>query len=211
MRAIAKGVEPRSLAQHRSTTHADFDNYADKETLRRHLVAEQRGLCCYCLSPIHPTVRSMKVAHWHSRDHHPTEQLDYTNLLGACRGNEGHAPAEQHCDTRQGNRDISRNPALPAHRVESVIRFRGDGRIVSDDQTFDRELSEVLNLNLSFLRQNRKATLDAFQATLRKRGMLQVPTLERLLRKWNGESHADDLEPFCQVVVYWLRKRLNRA
>jgi len=57
---------------------------------------------------------------------------------------------------------------------------------------------------------NRKATLKAFLAGLGKRGPLRRATLETRLREWNGESGADELQPFCQVVVYWLRKRLLR-
>ena len=53
MRTIIKGAEPASLATHRCTPHSDYENYADKDTLRRHLVGEQRGLCCYCACEHH--------------------------------------------------------------------------------------------------------------------------------------------------------------
>jgi len=211
MRTINKRNEPASLTQHRLTAHADYFNYADKDTLRQRLADEQRGLCCYCLSRIRPAAGNMKIAHWHSRDLHPNEQLVYMNLLGACMGNEGQSPKRQHCDTRQGNRDISRNPANPAHQVERFVHFEADGRITSDDARFDTELNDVLNLNVAILKNNRKATLEAFKATLSKRGDLPRATLERWLRDWNGESHANELPPFCQVVVYWLRKRLART
>jgi len=208
MRTIKKRNEPDSLTHHRLAAHADYDNYADKDTLRQSLVSEQRGLCCYCLSRIRAAAGEMKIAHWHSRDLHPDEQLVYVNLLGACMGNEGQSFGQQHCDSRQGNRDISRNPANPKHQVEKFIRFEGDGRITSNDQVFDNELNEILNLNLPFLKNNRKAALDAFKATLVKRGELQRTTLERWLHEWNGEAHAGELKPFCQVIVYWLHKRL---
>ena len=68
----------------------------------------------------------------------------------------------------------------------------------------------MLNLNVAFLKSNRKAVLDAFKDTLAKRGMLPRLTLQRWLADWSGQSHANNLEPFCQVVVYWLRKRLAR-
>jgi len=51
----------------------------------------------------------MKIEHWHSQDRYEAEQLDYGNLLGACMGNEGKAHWDQHCDTRKGDRDLSRN------------------------------------------------------------------------------------------------------
>jgi uncharacterized protein (TIGR02646 family) len=210
MRAITKNNEPASLTQHRCQPHADYPNYANKDSLRQSLVAEQRGLCCYCLSRIRPVASEMKIEHWHCQDNYPAEQLVYANLLGACLGNQGQSPERQHCDTRKANNDLSRNPANPAHQVGQFIHFEGDGTVTSNDPAFDTELNSVLNLNVSFLRNNRKAVLDAFKTTLIKRNNLARPTLERWLRDWNGESHAGELEPFCQVVVYWLRKRLSR-
>ena len=155
----------------------------------------------------------MKIEHWHSqaKDRYPAEQLVYTNLLGACLGNKGYPEKQQHCDTRKGNRDLSRNPANPLHRVEDLIRFEADGRIVSDDPAFDSELNDVLNLNYARLRNNRKATMDGFIQMLPKRGKLTKTNWEKLLQQWNGELHAGELQPFCQVIVYWLRKRLARA
>ncbi len=211
MRTIRKSREPASLAQHRCAPHADFDNYADKDALRIALAAEQRGLCCYCLERIRPETGAMKIEHWHSQDRFPAEQLDYQNLLGSCLGGQGQPPHQQHCDTKKGNARFSRNPANPAHRIESFIRYEGDGRIVSGDRAFDAELNEVLNLNAALLKNNRKAVLDGFRSALAKRGNLRRITLERWLRDWNGESGPNELRPFCQVVVYWLRKRMARV
>lgn len=211
MRAIYKSHEPASLAEHRCQASADYNNYKDKDTLRQSLFAEQRGLCCYCLSRIRPLPGQIKIEHWHCQDNYPAEQLDYGNLLGACLGNEGQPRGQQYCDTRKGNERLSRNPANPAHQIEQFVRFEGDGRISSNDAAFDAELNGVLNLNAKFLQNNRKAVLDAFKLTLVKRDNLPRQTLERWLKEWNGETHIEELEPFCQVVVYWLRKRLARA
>jgi hypothetical protein len=69
----------------------------------------------------------------------------------------------------------------------------------------------VLNLNMPFLMNSRKAVLSAFQKGFEKRGPFPQAVLEKWLRDWNGESDSGKLRPFCQVVVYWLRKRLARA
>ncbi len=214
MRTIVKGPEPHSLTEYRQQAGATYDDYPDKPDLRVALVTEQRGLCCYCLQSIRPEVGEMKIEHWHSRasDRYPAEQLDYSNLLGACRGNEGQSQARQHCDTRKGNRDLSRNPAHSMPRIEDLVRFLGDGRITSDDQALDTELNDVLNLNEAGLRNQRKAVLDAFKATLTKRGKnLKRASLLKWLQDWNGDLDAGSLKQFCQIVVYWLQKRLARA
>jgi uncharacterized protein (TIGR02646 family) len=211
MRTIVKGPEPHSLTGYRLTPGASYAEYGDRDSLRNSLVTEQRGLCCYCLRSIRPQYDAMKIEHWHSQARYPAEQLSYSNLLGACLGNDGQAWDHQHCDTRKGARDFSRNPANPMPRVEDLIRFQGDGRIVSDNLAFDAELNEVLNLNEAFLRNSRKAVLDAFKDRLRKRGRLPRAALLKWAQDWNGESDAAELREFCQVVVYWLRKRLARA
>jgi uncharacterized protein (TIGR02646 family) len=211
MRTIRKGDEPASLTEYRATGgERNYEDYPDKDVLRTYLVAEQRGLCCYCLSRIRAQPGAMKIEHWHAQAGYPAEQLDYSNLLAACRGNEGRSPRDQHCDTRKADRAISRNPANPLHQVEEMLRFGVDGRISSDDPIFDTELNDVLNLNLAFLKNNRKATLTGFTQMLPRRGQLSRSQLDRWLRDWSGDSDAAELRPFCQVVVYWLRKRLSR-
>ena len=211
MRTILKRREPASLVEYRLSAGADYENYRDKDTLRNCLVKEQRGLCCYCMSRIHAEWNAMKIEHWHCQANYENEQLDYSNLLAACMGNHGCPETAQHCDTRKGNRDLSRNPANPIHHVEDLIRFLGDGTIVSNDRAFNAELNEVLNLNLAFLRNNRKGVLKAFQRAIEKRGTLSREALDRLLGKWNGESDPGGrLEPFCQVVVYWVQKKQKK-
>ena len=207
MRAIQKNTEPRSLTEHRKQTHADYDNYADKDTLRHSLVAEQRGLCCYCQSRIRADAASMKIEHWQCQANHPERQLDYRNLLGACLGGHGRVEHEQHCDTRKGNAELNFCPADPAHSIEQRIRFLGDGSIQSPDTDFDRQMNEVLNLNWNKLVSNRKAVLVAFQQRLQM-GKTLDPSKE--LSKWDG-SLANHLPEYSQVIVYYLNKKLGRV
>lgn len=206
MRTIQKGNEPRSLTQHRLTPHADYDNYNDKDTLRRFLVVEQRGLCCYCQSRIRPDAASMKIEHWQCRERYPARQLDYNNLLGACLGGEGRPKREQHCDTKKGNEDLCFNPADPDHPIENRIKFLGNGEITSDDQELNTAINNILNLNLSSLVSNRKAVLEAFKQRL-GRGALNV---RRELRNWDG-TQPGDLPEYAQVMVFWLKKKLART
>ncbi len=213
MRTIIKHPEPKSLLEHRKSTHADYDNYDDKDTLRRSLVSEQHGLCCYCLSRITADRQAMKIAHWHPRapNRYPKEQLDYSNLLGACKGNEGQPYRLQHCDTRQGDLEVSRNPANPAHRVEGLSRYKGNGRVGSDNRAFDHDLDEVLNLNVAFLVNRRKGVLDAFKVALSKRGPWSLDPQRRQMQKWGGGPGDRELKEFCQVVVYYLKKKIERV
>jgi uncharacterized protein (TIGR02646 family) len=186
----------------------DYEDYPDKTTLRASLLAEQRNLCCYCMGRI-PVKGHVKVEHWHCQERYPLECLDYQNLLAACPGNEGVPKSQQFCDTRKGNRDLSRNPANPADRIEDLIRYTSDGQIRSPDDQFDRELQEVLNLNHPILVQNRRKALQGFLDSLAA-GPLTARECNKHIARCNGEARAGELEPYCGVVVFWLRTKLKR-
>ena len=211
MRRIVKQREPQSLTGFRAAGGTSFDDLHgnQKQDLRKELVQEQRGLCCYCLCRIEAGdgngTPPMKIAHWHSITSHHREQLDYANLLGACKGNEGQPRFNQHCDTRQGQNDIKYNPANPSHSIEQRIRFLTDGTICSDDADFNMQLNNILNLNWRPLKQRRREVLDRFHKELGD-GRLSRAEWRRQLEKWNGDSHHGSLEPYCQVVVDWIRR-----
>ncbi len=210
MRNIVKGTEPKSLEQHRHSAIASYASYEDKQSLRQALVNEQRGLCCYCLSRIIADDSKMKIEHWQSQISSPDRQLHYPNLLGACRGGEGKPRHLQHCDTRKGDQMFSMNPADPNHDVERPLHYDRDGCIRSTDPAFDREINEVLNLNAPILKQNRKSVLLRF-INYPKKGNWSDNWLEKKLAEWSGDSDVGNLEEYCQVIVYWLRKRLQRS
>jgi uncharacterized protein (TIGR02646 family) len=211
VRAIMKGAEPPSLTAYRKTDHCSYDHYRDKAGLRRALVTEQRGICCYCMERIRNDSASMKIEHWQCQSRYSGEELNYRNMLGACRGGDGQPPRLQHCDTRKGDRDLRWNPADPAHHIETRIRYEADGRIRSDEEEFDVQLEEVLNLNLAFLMNNRKHLLDGILEWWRyeKQRLHRPVPRERFVRERDRRVDGDgELEPFSQVVVWWLERRL---
>jgi uncharacterized protein (TIGR02646 family) len=94
MRSITKKREPASLTEHRAGVHCNYDNFGPKDELREALVADQRGLCCYCMTRISPTAAAMKIEHWRCQSRYQALQLSYQNLLAACLG--GHGKARRH-------------------------------------------------------------------------------------------------------------------
>jgi uncharacterized protein (TIGR02646 family) len=214
MRNIVKGMEPRSLEEHRCNSYTSYnDNFTseDKQSLRESLVAEQRGLCCYCMQRITAKLGAMKVEHWQSQTYFPERQLDYANLLAACLGGEGNPHKFQHCDTRKLDLSLSMNPANAEQDIERLLHYDNDGTIRSTDPTFNREINQVLNLNLPGLKNNRKAILRRLILEGPKHSDWNNKWLEKKLAQWNGEADNDNLKEYCQVVVYWLRKRLKRS
>ena len=214
MRAISKEPEPPRLTAHRLTLHGGYDNYPDKDALRRSLSTEQRGLCCYCMGRIRPDANSMKIEHCCCQESYPGEQLRYRNLLGACPGGEGQPHKLQHCDTRKGKQDLRWNPADPDRDIAARLSYRTDGAIVSDDCEFDHQLNDVLNLNLPMLKRRRKGVLDAVlewwkQEKRRLQGPVPRGRIEHKRDRYT--AGAGELAPYCQVAVWWLQQRLARA
>ena len=208
MRKIVKNLEPASLTTHRNTPHCDFDNYAYKDVLRAALVAEQHGLCCYCMRRIDSRSSSMKIEHWHCRTNYPGEELDYRNLLAACPGGEGQPRPLQHCDTRKADDDLLWNPADPQRSVEQRISYGIDGTIRSDEPRFVRQLNEVLNLNMASIRRQRTASLDAVLHWWRKqRGSASRQHLDRQIQR----RSSPPLAPYVQVAIWWLEQKLARS
>ena len=213
MRTVVKGREPASLTQHRLTPNCDYDNYPDKAALRDALVREQRGLCCYCMGRISSDPKEMKIEHWRCQSRYPNEQLNYRNLLAACLGGERQPRCIQHCDTKKEDDDLKWNPADPTHRIETRLRYESDGSIRSDDGKFDAELTQVLNLNLAVLKNNRKGVRDAILEWWKyekKRHQGPVPRARFERKRDRHTSKSVVLQPYCQVAVWWLDQRLKR-
>jgi hypothetical protein len=155
---------------------------------------------------------SMKIEHWQSHTRFPKKQLRYhNNLLGACQGGDGLPRELQHCDTRKGDLDLRWNPAEPAHHIETRVRYEADGSIRSDDSVFDSQLDDVLNLNVAELKNSRRGVWDAIVEWLkiekaRLKGPIPRATFARQRARQAGRE--GDLEPYCQVAVWWLDRRL---
>jgi uncharacterized protein (TIGR02646 family) len=208
MRAIQKEREPKELTEYRSKSGAIYHGDASFTPVRtkicEHLLAEQSHLCAYCMQRI--SADTMQVEHWHCRKNHPSEQLDYKNMLGVC------SDKTPTCDTPKKHFDLKYNPANPAHRIESHIKYAADGIISSDDQEFDQQLNKVLNLNYDYLRKNRESIVKAVDQALDQRpGSRTEAEITKILKRWQNTNTEGQLQPYSGVAIYFLTKRLKQA
>jgi uncharacterized protein (TIGR02646 family) len=216
VRCIKKGSEPRSLTEHRAAANADFDNLPKraKDELRRALVTEQGVLCCYCMGRISDNPESMKVEHWTPQSQNPEQQLVYRNLLAACLGGEGRPPSQRHCDTRKGNQIITIDPRAPSHHP-GQLRYLDDGTILVNDKTLQDDVDKRLNLNLDKLKSNRKDALRDYLNALKdsfgpERGW-SISRLKNEVDRLEQKDRNGAFAPYVEILLYWLRKRLNRG
>ncbi|ELS32373.1 MULTISPECIES: retron system putative HNH endonuclease [Pseudanabaena] len=209
MKKIIKQSEPRSLVEHRSQANANYDNYPDKDKLRESLLKEQGYICCYCMSRI--KLDEMKIEHWQPQTKYISRQLDYRNLLGACMGKQGARPQNQHCDTRKGDSEITINPIEGDKNCERLIKYRPDGEIYSTDESINRDLNETLNLNLEFLKKNRKAALYVVLDQLQKKFPKTNWTANIRQKVINDLSDKDAngyYSEYCQIAIWYLKYKL---
>jgi len=210
MKRIVKYREPESLTNHRRKTSADYNNYPEKDKLRSSLLNDQGYICCYCMQRISP--EKMKIEHWKSQTKYPELQLDFHNLLAVCMGNEGSPNHLQHCDTKKGNTEITINPADNYRNCEDLIRYSSDGKISSDDLTINNELNQVLNLNMQTLVNNRKEVLDLVIKQLKSKypqGNWTQSVLNKEIQQWCDQQRDGKYKPYCQIVIYHLKKKLS--
>lgn len=211
MKKIIKQSEPRSLLEHRLKTHVNYNNYAKKDDLRLSLLEEQGYICCYCMSRITLDLDKMKIEHWKPYTKYESLRLDYQNLLGACKGNEGARLKNLHCDTKKGETEITINPIVGDKNCENLISYRSDGEIYSTDVSINHDLNETLNLNLGFLKKNRS---DALFIVLRKlderfsnKTWTKI-TVQKEIDKLNTKDENGFYDSYCQFIVSYLKSKL---
>lgn len=211
---IHKLPAPLSLADYKREGSTDYEAFPYKADIRASLVAEQKGICAYCMGRI--SVDTMKIEHFKSqsycKDHNQPElAVDYANMLGCCKGNEKHPLDQLTCDSRKGNKELLYNPANPDNYAKLKIRYLDDGTIKSDDAAFDEQLNSVLNLNAAFLKHNRRDVIDGAKNALNyKAGRRTKSQIQNMIAKIS--SLTDGMyTPYFYAAVGYLEKQLARA
>ena len=196
--------EPSLLRRHRtSNPGATYDNGPSnmKSEIQLTVVKEQFGLCCYCMQRITP--ETVRVEHKLSQTRHANLSLDYNNMAGACSCSKGLKKRQQYCEIYKGEMDFTFNLSC----VQAKIRYDPQGRIKSFDSQLDDQLNNVLNLNVKYLVEQRRAVYDAvahFLSRGKTRGEIQS-RINQLSSPRNGLK-----EIFCGVSIFFLQKRLAR-
>jgi uncharacterized protein (TIGR02646 family) len=228
MKQIIKTVEPQSLIQHRANQPAFYDNLplAAKEELRQSLLSEQGHICCYCMKRIPEKVEKdgtvnyeMKVEHYKCQDAFPELQLTYSNLLGACTGNEGKPKKLQTCDTKKGNSiKLTINPTANLPNCETLFKYNAEGEIssINGDSAIDEQLNETLNLNMQTLKDGRSEVFLEIQKKIKIEGKRFkndkasfIRHLEKERDNWINRSD-NKYRPYNMVAIYILNKKISQ-
>lgn len=215
--AIEKGLSP-------DEAYNSLQNPLKSFVLNQ-LMIEQGHLCAYCMRRIpderevDENIPRVTIEHWLARNPKTAEDarqgLDYNNFLAVCSGNRGKRGTRKKrdltCDAKCGNSALTVNPV----REETLasLKYSEDGRITSDDDTIDKELTQLLNLNCMsdnvLLPDARKAVLDSIQQDI------PADCSEEELKNYckdllaSFESETDPKTPYIGIGLWWLRDTLR--
>jgi uncharacterized protein (TIGR02646 family) len=225
MKWIDKKLEnqPLSLKRHLLTPHHSYDNYKEKDELRMALLKEQGFICCYCMRRIQEaTEGKMKIEHfkafsiYNGKEGYSDLTIDFKNLLGSCKGGENSREHLKHCDKSKQNDEILLNPT--DKNMMQKIRFSSNGTVFiseeSDlDKTLNNDLNDSLNLNIQTLTEERRKIWSILDLQIKKEFGTKALTkgfinqkLKEVSTRVNGK-----FEPMCQIMVYYLEKKLRYA
>ncbi|PJJ79201.1 retron system putative HNH endonuclease [Mucilaginibacter auburnensis] len=199
MKFIIKGNEPAAWKAYRETPGVDF--VATPE-LKEALLNEQGYLCCYCMNGIKED--NMKVEHYKPRSTYPALKLVYTNLFAACKGD---FCTDKHCDTKKGNTELSIHPADPKNNCEALVGYSTNGKLTYPD-VYKTDIEQTLNLNNSVLISNRKEALLGAATALQKLGYSKA-IIQRQIESYSNKNAKGKFQPYCNTVLWLLKKKLN--
>ncbi len=212
---IKKTSEPRSLVEHRCTPGADFDGL-DKTELREHLLKEQGYLCAYCMKRIHDE-KDTKIEHYRARN--VENELEYTNLLAVCYGNQPSPDSvvkigkkRLTCDSMKGNLVLHINPQ--SQEDMDTIYYDNSGKIYSKNMMYQQDLDNVLNLNdeFGYLVRNRKEVIETVIDELKSAKSQQEA--KNMLLKWKRKyarlTYGDEYPAYIGVLRWYIDRQLRK-
>ncbi|MEQ1505927.1 MAG: retron system putative HNH endonuclease [Myxococcota bacterium] len=207
MRRITKGREPGALAAYRVSPGGTWEGFREKEQVLNELIRTQRKVCCYCGRRVDPDTAHVEHFHPQRGDHgRPDLQLRWSNLWAACPGGRGLSARLQHCDTRKGDQPCHLDPATID---EGPVWFGADGSVHHADRELDRELNDVLGLNVASLTEQRTAALTGWLQAFRRKHPGEW-TREVLQREHDRIRDRDPADPFNAVLLATIRRKLDR-
>jgi uncharacterized protein (TIGR02646 family) len=203
-----------------------FENKAAFDELREQLIKENKYVCAYCGQAIRSAFSQhkspmMKVEHFLPQSKYPKFELEYTNLLGCCLGNqtEPDKKAENHCDSKKKEEELKaiKNPAVDTAwnqwiiyisfpQVEEVVLAVDENCPFRDD--LDSDVNKTLHLNERNLKRKR---FQAIKNYVEKRLGDKASTEEfsDLLNQYR--AHPTHHPPFPHLIYWELQRRIAKA
>lgn len=208
IKIIKKGSEPSIFPKLRSE-YGNYDNIGDQKSLLKEiLISEQNYRCVYCMRKINMNTSS--IEHYvprHGDNGDISKSLDYRNLFAVCKITEGLPYKKQTCDVRKGDSLLHISPLNETHI--SSIEYKRNGEMYSNNNDFNDDINNTLNLNEMTLVQSR---FEAYRSLLdimntKKKNNWSKKFIEQTLNKFLDK---DNRQPYIGFIIYNLKKRLSK-
>lgn len=166
MKHITKHTEPASFTAWKlnnptATYKEDLkQERAIKQELKKSLIDEQHGLCCYCECTI--TKDTSHIEHFKPKGNplYSNLQLDYNNLHASCGFNRSGKP-EEHCGHKKYDEFVPEliSPLEPDCSTHFAYTLFGE---IKHTTNRGKITIELLNLNSELLKEKRRNLIDFF-------------------------------------------------
>jgi len=238
---IKKQTAPHSFRKaKRNNSDLTYKEFSEDEQykdsfleLRKSLLKEQGYVCCYCQSKLTEVqnengIPLMKTEHFipkRGREADASLQMEYSNLLGSCRGNSDKKGKKfkNHCDSSKGQKRLKvlSNPAAFRQvNYNQFLRYKERGRlgyvevIVPNDENEDIKSDiQLLNLNEQNLKTRRYAVWKGIWNVVYKKEKLNAARLIAILEDYDFrkvvEPSKPDFKEFCGFITQWFEKRFK--
>lgn len=203
MKHINKLSEPEFFsswkADNPDKTYVLFPRSA-KKTLKKKLIQEQGGICCYCEQSI--ILSDSHIEHFRPQDTYEDLSLDYNNLLCSCQKKpEKETPL--HCGHSKGNwfkENLLVSPLDP--KCEDRFHFTDDGKIfpATLDDTAAAETIKRLALDIPALNSARKAVIEAIYSLDEPNTPLTRKELQQVIKAYLKKNPDKKFNPFWTTV-----------
>lgn len=204
MRKIDKGREPKEWIEKKCTPGVDYNAIPE---LKNALLDEQGYLCAYCMQRI--SEDTMKVEHIKPRSKNKELTFTYNNLVACCKGGEGYSEDMQHCDTKKGNTEISID-VFNDDDIKTISYSSRTGEIKSSSTEYYNDINNILNLNCSYLKGQRKSVLDGVIDALGKKSDRKKSSIKKEYNKYFNKDKEGKYKPYCGIVLWFLGRKFAK-
>jgi len=215
MRHIQKDEEPARVKDwkirfknmnRRLPQYADIHGTEEKNVLKAALLSEQKYLCCYCCNRI--TFENSHIEHFRPKGKAMYEKLslEYSNLHASCQGEKGDGKHCGHAKAEKFDEGLMISP-LDA-RCEDRFMYTAHGDICAANGA-----DEAAKYTIDTLALHDKRLCAAREEAIWASGALTTENpeeIQALITKFNTPVRGE-LAPFCDAILYQLRKELKGA
>ncbi|MGK7958693.1 MAG: hypothetical protein AB4063_26050 [Crocosphaera sp.] len=131
--------------------------------------------------------------------------------MGCCEGGGSAINPKKnrhHCDVMKADKIIKMNPT-DTH-FEDLIQYNEAGEIYSTDQQINQDLTEILNLNIVKLVNERRQKIVSIQQLIEQE-IIESDDPELLIDQLYPllEDGEDNYEPYCMIEVGYLKHLIS--